>query len=283
MRWTPGSRRDDIEDRRGQRAGLGGAGIKLGLGGFLLVGALSLVMKRNLFADLSQLSGGQAGPATPHAAGPEEEQLVEFVTFALNDIQDTWAADFQRRGQSYPRAKLVLFTGEVRSACGAAEAAVGPFYCPADRKAYIDLSFYSDLKARFGAPGDFAQAYVLAHEIGHHLQNVLGIEARVRKEQRLRSGEANALSVRMELQADCFAGAWAHSTQQRKLLEAGDAEEALRCAAAIGDDRLQKQGQGRVTPETFTHGSSAQRMSWFKRGFERGNLDDCDTFAAGEP
>ena len=282
MRWTPGSRSDDVEDRRGATSGgRGGGGLKLGLGGMVVVGLLSLVLQRNLFSDLSQVTGGASQPASPQAAGPadpEEEKLKDFVTFVLNDVQDWWKTDFASRGATYPRAKLVLFSGEVRSACGAAEAATGPFYCPGDHKAYIDLSFYRDLKARFGAPGDFAQAYVIAHELGHHLQNVLQIEPRVRREQRANPAQANALSVRMELQADCFAGIWAKSTQQRKLLEEGDADEAFNCAAAIGDDRLQKQGRGRVTPETFTHGSSEQRIRWFKRGFETGTIDSCDTF-----
>jgi predicted metalloprotease len=283
MRWTPGWKSDDVEDRRGEGGGglrLGGGGVKLGLGGMVLVGVLSLVLKRNLFADLSQLNGGSPQAATPSAGSndPEQQKLKEFVSFVLDDIQNSWKAEFASRGATYPRAKLVLFSDEVRSACGAADAATGPFYCPGDQKAYIDLSFYRDLKARFGAPGDFAQAYVIAHELGHHLQNVLQIEPRVRRQQRANPEQQNALSVRMELQADCFAGIWAKSTKTRGVLEEGDAEEALNCAAAIGDDRLQKQARGRVAPETFTHGSSEQRMRWFKKGFDGGQIDDCDTF-----
>ncbi|HET9953158.1 MAG TPA: neutral zinc metallopeptidase [Polyangiaceae bacterium] len=282
MRYTPGGPSEDIEDRRGQGGGgLGGGGLKLGLGGMLLVGLLSVVFRRNLFADLSQVQGNapsRATPGAPYQETPQEKQMVEFVSFVLDDVQNTWTREFQARGQTYPRAKLVLFTDVVRSACGTAESATGPFYCPGDQKAYIDLSFYQDLKARFGAPGDFAQAYVLAHEIGHHVQNVLGTEKRLRREQRANPADANALSVRMELQADCYAGMWGKSTQQRNLLEEGDVDEALNCATAIGDDRLQKQAGGRVSPETFTHGSSEQRKRWFKRGFESKRLEDCDTF-----
>jgi predicted metalloprotease len=280
MKWTPGGQSDDVEDRRGEGRSGGGMPVRLGLGGMLVLGVLSLVFKRNLFADLSQVSDGSGPPvpAASHARG--EDKQVEFVSFVLDDIQKTWAADFAKRGQTYPHAKLVLFSGEVRSGCGAAEAATGPFYCPTDRKAYIDLSFYDDLRARFGAPGDFAQAYVIAHELGHHIQNVLQIEPRIRRQQRAEPASANRLSVQMELQADCFAGIWAKSTDQRNLLDAEDVDEALTCASAIGDDRLQKQAGGRVNAETFTHGSSEQRVRWFKTGMQHGDIESCDTFSA---
>jgi predicted metalloprotease len=257
--------------------------MRLGFGGMIVLGILSVVFGRNFFAGVpsgADPSPQSASPTQPYQSSPDEEKLVQFVSFVLDDVQKTWTNEFHRRGETYPHAKLVLFTDSVRSACGTAEAATGPFYCPADQKAYIDLSFYREMKERFGAPGDFAQAYVIAHELGHHVQNVLGIDSRMRRAQRAEPDEANQLSVRMELQADCFAGMWGKSTEQRSILEEGDAEEALNCAAAIGDDRLQKQGRGRVTPETFTHGSSAQRVRWFKKGFESGRIEDCDTFSA---
>ena len=208
-----------------------------------------------------------------------EEPQVQFVSFVLDDAQNTWAQLLPAQGVQYRKAKLVLFRDAINSACGFAEAATGPFYCPADEKVYIDLGFYDELKQRFGAPGDFAQAYVLAHEVGHHVQNVLGIEEKVRAARRQNPGAANALSVRMELQADCLAGVWAHSTNQRQILESGDIEEGLGAAAAVGDDRLQRMSSGRINPESFTHGSSAQRMDWFKRGFTTGSVQSCNTFA----
>jgi predicted metalloprotease len=200
----------------------------------------------------------------------------------LADTEDTWGAIFTAAGRTYEQPSLVLFSGAVESACGFAQAAVGPFYCPGDRKVYIDLSFYQELQSRFGAPGDFAQAYVVAHEIGHHVQTLLGISERnMAARQRASEAEANALSVRQELQADCFAGIWAHNADRsRQLLESGDIEEGLNAAAAIGDDRMQKQSRGYVSPDSFTHGSSQQRVSWFKRGFESGSVEQCDTFAA---
>jgi predicted metalloprotease len=200
---------------------------------------------------------------------------VSFVSFVLDDAQKVWQ---QQLGTSYRPAKLVLFRDAVQSACGFAESATGPFYCPGDEKVYIDLGFYEELQQRFGAPGDFAQAYVLAHEIGHHVQNLLGTEAEVRRTRETRADLANEMSVRLELQADCYAGVWAHSTGQRNLLEQGDVEEGLGAAAAVGDDRLQRMGGGRVVPESFTHGSSEQRQQWFRRGLESGRTDACDTF-----
>jgi predicted metalloprotease len=225
---------------------------------------------------------GQQAEQVPYDESAEEAHLREFVTFVLADTEDAWGTLFSAAGQTYEQPSLVLFSGAVESACGFAQAAVGPFYCPADRKVYIDLSFYQDLQKRFGAPGDFAQAYVVAHEVGHHVQTLLGISERnMAARQRASEAEANALSVRQELQADCFAGIWAHSADRsRQVLEAGDIEEGLNAAAAIGDDRLQKQGRGYVSPESFTHGSSEQRVRWFKRGFESGGIESCDTFAA---
>jgi hypothetical protein len=271
----------NVEDRRGSSP-TRGPGLRLGLGGTVVLLALSVLLKRNLF---TQVAPHHTGPMPPHRApaaaqaraqGEEEMKRVTVATF--NDAQRFWAAELQRRGQRYPIAKLVLFWDATHSGCGAAGAEMGPFYCPADGRVYIDLGFYRELARRFGAPGDFAQAYVIAHEVGHHLQNALGIEERVRQMQRRRPRERNALSVRMELQADCLAGIWAHSTQQRDLLDRGDIEEGLNAAAAVGDDRIQKAATGRVSPESWTHGSAAQRAEWFRRGLRSGRLEDCDTF-----
>lgn len=281
MRWTPGADRGNVEDRRGQRGGRGGFGLpvgRLGIGGFLVLLVLSFIFKVDL---LSLLGGGGAAPVTsqgPVESTPEEEKMADFITFTLNDVQDTWTQQFSSSGQTYEPAKLVLFRDGTQSSCGYGAAAMGPFYCPGDQKAYIDLGFYEELKSRFGAPGDFAQAYVLAHEIGHHVQHLLGIDQSVRQAQESNPRQANELSVRMELQADCFAGVWGHSAEQRKLLEMGDVEEALTAASAIGDDRIQQQsGQG-VNPETWTHGSSTDRVQWFRVGLESGNPERCDTF-----
>ena len=278
MRWTPGHRSANVEDRRGGGGrfirGAGG----MGAGTLIILLVLSLVFRRDFF---SLVGGGGLEPATetgaapPARTTPEEERLVSFVSFILDDAQNVWQ---QQLGSSYRPAKLVLFRDAVRSACGFAESATGPFYCPADERVYIDLGFYDELQQRFGAPGDFAQAYVLAHEIGHHVQNVLGTEAEVRRARSARADLANELSVRLELQADCYAGVWANSTGERQLLEQGDVEEGLGAAAAVGDDRLQRMGSGRVVPETFTHGTSAQRQEWFRRGFESGQPQACDTF-----
>ena len=290
MRWTRGNRSEDLEDRRGQSAGGGGLrmGGGIGLGGAVVLLVLSLVFGQNFFAlldgggDLAPGPGGGAPTGPPRKGSPAEEQAADFMSFVLDDVQNTWAREFTRLGREYERAKLVLFTDAVRSGCGAADAAAGPFYCPEDRKVYIDLGFYNDLKNRFGAPGDFAQAYVLAHEIGHHVQHLLGLTEQVRGQQN-RPDRANALSVRLELQADCLAGIWAHSTNERRLLEEGDVEEALGAASAVGDDRIQKQAGGRVTPETWTHGSARQRSGWFRRGLESGQVQDCDTFRTALP
>jgi predicted metalloprotease len=280
MRWTPGGKSSDVEDRRGS-GGFGGGGARIGIGGALVLLVLSLLFRRDFFT-LVGVNGsetGAAGPAAgPVASTPHEDSLVQFVSFVLDDAQNTWTEVMEQRGEQYQRAKLVLFRGAVQSACGNAQAAMGPFYCPGDAKVYIDLGFYDELRRRFGAPGDFAQAYVLAHEIGHHIQQLSGTEQQVRQLQQRRPDDANALSVAMELQADCYAGVWGHSTAQRDILEQGDVEEGLGAAAAVGDDRIQQmQGQG-VQPESFTHGSSADRVSWFKRGLASGRPEDCDPF-----
>jgi predicted metalloprotease len=283
MRWSPGGSSDDVEDRRSEGGGgFRPGGIHLGLGGIVVLFILSLIFKRDF---LSLVSGGSVGTdagAPVTQADPvrdqQEQPLVQFVTFVLNDTQTTWAQILPQQGVPYRHAKLVLFRDYVQSACGMAEAASGPFYCPQDEKVYIDLGFYDELKQRFGASGDFAEAYVLAHEIGHHVQKLLGIEAKVRAAQEQNPQAANQLSVRVELQADCFAGVWGHSTQERNILEAGDVKEGLKAAAAVGDDRIQRMSRGTVNPESFTHGSSAQRMEWFQRGFQDGTITSCNTF-----
>ncbi|HEY6763741.1 MAG TPA: neutral zinc metallopeptidase [Candidatus Sulfotelmatobacter sp.] len=282
MRWTPGGSQDDVEDDRASSGGFGG--IHLGIGGVILVAILSLVFHRNFFALLS--SGGSSQPSSsiserqPGQAGQNdpEKPLVEFVTFVLNDAQATWTKILSTQGVPYRHAKLVLFRNSINSACGLAESATGPFYCPEDEKVYIDLGFYRELKDRFGAPGEFAEAYVLAHEIGHHVQKLLGIEGKVHAAQMNHSQAKGALSQKLELQADCFAGVWGHSTEQRDLLDPNDLEAALNAAAAIGDDRLQKIATGHVNPDTFTHGTSAERVEWFKRGFNDGTIAACNTF-----
>ncbi len=291
MRWTRGNRSEDLEDRRGESPGRGSGlrvGGGIGLGGAVILLVLSLVFGQNFFAlldgsgDLTPSPGGGAPTDPARKSSPAEEQAADFMSFVLDDVQNTWAREFTRLGREYERAKLVLFTDAVRSGCGAADAAAGPFYCPEDRKVYIDLGFYHDLRNRFGAPGDFAQAYVLAHEIGHHVQHLLGLIGQERGQQ-TRPDRANARSVRVELQADCLAGVWAHSTNERRLLEEGDVEEALAAASAVGDDRIQKQAGSRMTPETWTHGSARQRAGWFRRGLESGRAQDCDTFRTALP
>ena len=278
MRWSDEGRSSDLEDRRGETPG--GFGLPhIGIGGAIILLVLSLVFHRNFFALLSggSLSGGST--QTHPVEDSTEEPKVHFVSFVLDDAQRTWTQIFQQQGRSYRHAKLVLFRDAVDSACGMAQSATGPFYCPDDEKVYIDLSFYDELTQRFGAPGDFAQAYVLAHEIGHHVQKLLGIETQVQRAMGTHPGERNALSVGLELQADCLAGVWGHSTEQRHILEAGDVNEALRAASAVGDDRLQRMATGRVNPDSFTHGTSEQRAHWFERGFQSGTVADCDTFS----
>jgi uncharacterized protein len=280
MRWTPGGASDDVEDRRNESGGGGFqiGGRHIGLGGFLVLLVLSLVFHRNFLALLGPTSGGTvARPADP-ARDAAEQHEKDLVSFVLDDTQKTWTQIFASRNLQYRHAKLVLFRDQIDSACGMAESATGPFYCPEDEKVYIDLGFYDELKQRFGAPGEFAQAYVIAHEIGHHVQKQLGIEGKVMRLQQQDPSSKNALSVRLELQADCMAGIWGHSTDQRDILEQGEVQQGLNAAAAVGDDRLQRMSTGRVNPDSFTHGSSAQRTQWFESGFKSGNLDSCNTF-----
>jgi predicted metalloprotease len=281
MRWTPGGTSGDIEDRRDDGGGGGGfgfGGMHIGIGGMIILLILSFVFKRNFFTLLSGGGGASSAIHEPdRARDAQEEPTVKFVSFVLDDAQQTWAGILQQQGIPYRHAKLVLFRDATTSGCGSARSATGPFYCPADEKVYIDLGFYDELKRRFGAPGDFAQAYVLAHELGHHVQKLIGVEQKVTALMRSEPSERNGLSVKMELQADCLAGVWAHSTDQRKILEKGDVESAINAAAAVGDDRLQKMSTG-VSPESFTHGSSAQRTQWFSRGMDQGTIAACNTF-----
>jgi len=281
MRWSPGGSSDDIEDRRGQGGGgFRPGGIHIGLGGMIVLLILSIIFKRDFFSLLS--TGGSGSDTTISQPDPvrdeRERPLVDFVTFVLNDTQTTWTQILSAQNVDYRHAKLVLFRDVLDSACGMAESATGPFYCPEDEKVYIDLGFYGELRQRFGAPGDFAQAYVLAHEVGHHVQKILGMEEKYLQARRENPRVANELSVRLELQADCFAGVWGHSTQQRNILESGDVEEGLKAASAVGDDRLQRMATGRVNPESFTHGSSEQRMHWFTQGYKTGDVSTCNTF-----
>jgi len=303
MKWRGRRRSKNVEDRRGQssRGGLPGGlriptrlpGGRAGAGGglgfiALIVIALLLGVDPTLLlqggpGEQVSLPGQQSAPRQPLST--EQRELGEFVEVILADTEETWHGLFRGMNRQYVEPTLVLFSGSTPSACGMGQAAMGPFYCPADQQVYIDLSFYDDLKSRFAAPGDFAQAYVIAHEIGHHVQTLLGISQQVHSERRrLSQTEGNKLSVRQELQADCFAGVWAyHAKTARDLLEAGDVEEGLTAASAIGDDRLQKQSRGYVTPESFTHGSSKQRVKWFKKGLASGSLDACNTFEVAQP
>lgn len=308
MRWKPGARSDDLRDERaatgGRRAGgLGGLPIPTGKGGLVV---LAIVVLVSVLGGGSLLGGGGgggssstggidvtdildglggapsassgAGDAVPGAPDPEAE-LVDFASFVLDDVNATWAGIFESSGRDYADAELVLFRDGVDTGCGGATSAVGPFYCPPDRTAYLDLGFFRDLDDRFDAPGDFAQAYVIAHELGHHVQNLLGIDEDVNRAQAADPGRANELSVRMELQADCFAGVWGHSVYNRGVLEDGDLQEGLAAAAAVGDDRIQESAGADVDPETWTHGSAEQRQEWFNRGFDSGDLNACDTFS----
>ncbi len=282
MRWRTGRRSDNIEDQRGRRMGPAVAGGGLGTIALVLVALFMGVDPSVILNQVAQQpTSVQQQDYQPTAA---EQELADFVSVVLGDTEDTWHSLFREMGSSYVEPKLVMFSGAVKSACGFAQAAMGPFYCPLDQKVYIDLGFYQELKNRHGAPGDFAQAYVIAHEVGHHVQTLLGISDEVQKaRQRGGETEANRLSVRQELQADCFAGVWANRADRtRQILEEGDVEEALNAASAIGDDRLQKQSQGYVVPDAFTHGSSKQRVRWFKRGLQSGDIRQCNTFEVAE-
>ena len=261
--------------------GAGGGGL-----GLLALVAYLLISGLGGGGGLSIGPGVAPFPATPEPTGralsPNEDsdrRLKEFVTFVVTDVQNTWETLFEQSGQAYQRTTLVLFTQATQSGCGAASSATGPFYCPLDAKVYLDLAFFRELETRFGAPGDFAQAYVIAHEFGHHVQNLLGINDEVRRGQQENPDEANELSVRLELQADCFAGVWGHSAYEQRLLEEGDLEEGIAAASAVGDDRIQESTRGRIDPESFTHGSAEQRVTWFLKGFDGGDPNDCDTFA----
>jgi len=306
MLWKGRRQSGNIEDRRGMGGGMrfpggglgggfgGGGGMRsggLGIGGivvlFIIAWALGINPLSLLSGDLG--SGGSGGyveeqTSSGSSSSPQQEELKQFVSVVLADTEDTWHQLLPQIGAEYREPKLVLFSGGADSACGFAQSAVGPFYCPGDEKVYLDLDFFDELSRRFGAPGDFAEAYVIAHEIGHHVQNVLGIEEQVGKARAgMSETEANALSVRVELQADCFAGVWAnHANQERGLIEAGDINEALTAASAVGDDTLQKQATGRVMPDSFTHGSAAQRTRWFETGYRSGDISDCDTFRKSE-
>jgi len=286
MKWTAGSR-DNVEDVRGQS---GGGGLRMGgigLGGLLLMLVLSWATGVDFLSLLGGTDSVTTGPSVSTGGGelrttPEEEKLVDFVDAVMKDAQETWQDKLRGRYQS---TRAVIFRDAIQSRCGFAQSATGPFYCPADSLVYLDLGFFAELQQRFKAPGDFAQAYVLAHELGHHVQHLLGIESQVRQMQQARPDQQNALSVRLELQADCFAGVWGHEAAQpgraalgKVELEAGDLEEGLNAAASIGDDRIQRMAGARVAPDRFTHGSSEQRVSWFRRGFERGDVQACQTF-----
>ena len=264
---------------------MGGLGAPhLGIGGTIIVFILSMVFRQDLFQYFSGAPTTVDRPVarTNRTPATGEDRPVEFVNAVLNDAQKTWDQLLPAQTSSqYRHAKLVLFRNSTRSACGAAQSATGPFYCPGDEKVYLDLEFFDELSRRFGAPGDFAQAYVIAHEIGHHVQKILGIEAKVQRLRQSNPAQSNPLSVDLELQADCFAGVWAKSTEQRNLLEQGDVQSAIGAAAAVGDDRLQKMATGHVSPESFTHGSSQQRITWFQNGFKSGQLSACDTFSSG--
>ena len=273
MRWQGRSGSRNIQDRRGRGMALPVGG---GIGGLVLLLLFSALTGQN---PLDMIGTGEPGGSVATTGVSADDPAAQFVSVVLKDTEDVWGQIFEERGASYPPPVLVLFTQATQSACGVGQSAMGPFYCPADRQMYLDLSFFEDLASRFGAPGDFAAAYVVAHEVGHHVQTVTGLSEQVA---RLRDGagerESNELSVRQELQADCYAGVWGYYAAQRGLLEPGDAEEGLQAAAAIGDDRLQRQSQGRVVPESFTHGSSEQRVSWLRRGMTNGDMNACNTF-----
>ncbi|MBX3186467.1 MAG: zinc metallopeptidase [Labilithrix sp.] len=284
MRWEEGHESPDVIDRRGR--GGGGMGGIVALLPFLLRSRGGVIVLLALLAFVALSSLGKwsglfgASDEVQTSSVRSDDKKAQFVAFVLDDVQDTWKKEFAARGATYRNAKLVMFTDATPTACGQGQAATGPFYCPADERVYIDLSFYDELERRFGAKGDFAQAYVIGHEIGHHVQNLLGVSEAVHAAKRSEQKGATGLDVRLELQADCFAGVWAHATEQRGLLEAGDIDEALGAASAIGDDRMQRMAGRAVNPESWTHGSAAQRSRWFKKGFESGDPASCDTFGA---
>ncbi|ORM50588.1 hypothetical protein HA41_18970 [Pantoea conspicua] len=287
MRWQGRRESDNVEDRRDQSSGYGGRQIRLprGKGGIVL---LIVVAVAGYYGyDLTGLlTGGEVAPTSQQqqrSVSPNEDEAAKFTKVILATTEDTWGKLFQQMNKQYVAPKLVMYRGATRTGCGTGQSVMGPFYCPADQTVYIDLSFYDEMKTKLGAGGDFAQGYVIAHEVGHHVQKLLGIEPKVREMQQGASQtQVNHLSVKMELQADCFAGVWGHYMQQENILEVGDLQEALNAAEAIGDDRLQQKGQGRVVPDSFTHGTSQQRYSWFKRGFDSGNPGQCNTFASNE-
>jgi uncharacterized protein len=300
VRWTPGGQSPDIEDRRSQ--GMGGPGFggfgggpfmggglggrHIGIGGLLLLLLISVIFRH--FFESGPVSPspytsqyGSASRSVGGAGSASEDKEVQFVSFVLDDAQKTWDRLLPEKGVPYRHAKLVLFRDYTTSACGPAQSATGPFYCPADQKVYLDLGFFDELANRMGAPGEFGQAYVIAHELGHHVQNLLGIESKVNRLRQANPAISNPLSVRVELQADCLAGVWAHSTEQRQLIDQSDIAAGLDAVAAVGDDRIQKMARGRVSPESFTHGTSAERAEWFRRGLESGDISSCNTFAQG--
>ncbi len=297
MQWRGRRQSDNIEDRRGMSTGgmgggggfrlpTGGRGGGIGIGGLVVILLISWALGINPLTLLSggdtySDSGSQQQQTGTRPQGQSSDETTAFVRTILAETEDTWGKIFQASGETYQKPTLVLFSGQVRSACGNATSASGPFYCPVDRKVYLDTEFFRELSQRFGASGDFAQAYVIAHEVGHHVQNLTGVLPEFnQRRQSMSESQANALSVKVELQADCYAGIWGKSTQQKGILEAGDLEEALNAAHQIGDDTLQKKTQGYVVPDSFNHGTSAQRVEWFRRGFESGRVEDCDTFSA---
>ena len=282
MLWKDSGRSSNLEDGRSSGGGGFGGRAGMGIGGTAVLLILSLVFGHNFFNDVGgSVSVAQPGAPISAADSAREEPEVRFVSFVLDDAQQTWSRILPQYGAQYHDAKLHLFRNATDTGCGTGQTAMGPFYCPLDEKVYIDLAFYDELKTKFAAAGDFAQAYVIAHELGHHVQHILGTDAKMRQALQRNPDRANDLSVKLELQADCFAGIWGHSTQQRNILQQGDIEEGLNAAASVGDDRIQQRTTGHVNTDSFTHGSSAQRSSWFKKGFDTGDPRACDTFGAG--
>lgn len=290
MRWGDLRRSENVEDRRGMGGGFGGGGVRrggLGIGALIIVGLIAWatgIDPRIIMGGMEMIQGPGTQQTTQQGKqGTPDDEIGQFMASVLGSTEDVWTKIFQDNGKTYQEPRLVLFSGMTPSACGMGQAAMGPFYCPQDKQVYLDTSFFREMSQRFQASGDFAYAYVVAHEVGHHVQNLLGILPRVMQERQQSSrSESNELSVRTELQADCLAGVWAGHTQQKGVLEDGDIEEAINAATAIGDDRIQKQTQGTVVPDSFTHGSSAQRVRWFKTGLQSGNVQSCNTFAASQ-